>query len=879
MPVNPRLYAEFRSDGSKLHRIDLFQDGWGGSAYETNVDGNGFELSYQTNGGRFATTVPSKCDVGFYIKNSDHQLVLNALVAEKDEAKWTLVISDDNGLVWAGQVITEGLVREDQAYPYLLKVTAVDGLKILADKAYVPQIAEGEKTDVLSVLLEILRTTPVNRAVVTDDYTPLVSLCVHWLAQGDKFRELWIPYWSLVTVDDKGKIFPKTCFEILESLLRAIGARIWLGQIDEVIQGWQIAQLDYLEDTTAVWESYELDGTPASSSDLSLDIPINQTSAQARLAGGSWSWDPALRGVKVKYKHTTFINYLAGVTATDNTSTYVPVQNVTLNEDVSTLRISGRITGQINNIALSATVPVTLVFAVFVSFGSGVTLRRDYAVQVGYSITYGPVGWAGGYYHVALPYVLPNGTGQATQFDLPFSILTPPVPSEGGEVQFDLNLVNIVTANGVVVPGAQATATWQLQDPTLLVLYGGNDTVLSDETVSEIVNTDASESAETITVDVVWGDGPTPNSRGTFFRETGIGVYTKTESWTRPPGAGTATLARQLAYAMLEQRRVPRARYNGTIWMDVPFAISPIIDGVRYLPARAKYNANQEHWEGEWFEVAKTTGGVDPKDPVDIWDGDIITLPPDPELDGLVVGPGTLDVLDAISINTVKDIIADGAVTTVVLTNEFAGDLLFAGQELVIVNPINGNTLTVTLTADVAEGDDTISVTGTATDGFPENSFVIIPNQTVFSNGGANTQGFFEKVYDASADTAGMKVNYRGFGSGVLTYSRTDNAINLQAPATMRLVSVSVEIPAALDAAMFGPGGPQVKIDQLGGSMPLNSVSALYREVDTNVWQQVTHNDMTTLLTKTSSRNQTVFFSTFGPPLGTGKTLVTINLN
>jgi hypothetical protein len=800
-----RLKGVFESQSGHAHEVLLIQEGWVGIVHEVYVQ-KGFDLSY-SGSDRFEEMRASKGTVVFIIENVSHQAVIDDFIASGDEGLWTLTFANDDGLLWAGQPLMEGVELEDVDYPYGVKITAGCGLKLLKDQKYSPSIAMDELVKLRDVVTEVLRSTPVGRSCIDAIYGPRqISYNCGWTSDGVDYWDTYVKYWSLVDVNDLGFIEHRDCYKLLESLLTASGSRIWLGNLAEVQNGWFIGQVDQLDTNPTTWDIYDMTGGVVSLNQSVLtDEVLVQASGSARLAGGSWTFDPVLRSASAQYDHKTYINYLGGVTASNNTPTYVPPQTIGVIPGVSVMSMTGVINVTINNLTLPSYTAVSVVFRIAIGIGVD-NLKRSISVS-GTTISYSPAAWSGAgsgsFYYVGVGYFLQAATGDSGTLTIPVSILTPPVPGDGGEFNFDIEFVEIKKYDGTVVTSAQATVNWSYGNATAIVLYGGANTLVVDATKYTVVNNDAPASSDQVQLTTKWGDGPTPNSRGALFIPDGAG-YTITTLWDRAGSTGSNNLTRVLCLAYLDHRRLPRRRYQGSIWSRATFVYAIVIDGVRYLPADVTYHADTETWTGSWVEVAKLAGDNGFNGPILIGPGGTTIDNDTIEGEGLVSTGVANVLLNVNTINTISDTIEPGTITTIGVNDQMAGDTIVAGQELTIYNTLTNTQTNVTVVNDVADGDTTITVTGTADEAIPEGALIFVNQITNYTIGGSVAPTLVEKSVTDSG--SGVVLLSRQFGKAKPTLVVAGNVITIVSPVSIRVLTMALTFPSSYSDELLRDG-------------------------------------------------------------------------
>lgn len=234
-----RHFAEFADEGGNVWRINIHDTDLPGAytATEFKVGSEGFVLSYQGNNEQqHQPIIGSSVEFTMYEETTAHTQTLD-LFYSNPEGRMQLEIYKDpdgvNSLYWRGVILAEQVVRNDEAKPTAVLITASDDLGNLKDIEF--DLTLGGLGSVLYVknhlirCLSGLRTSGLWTSGVpflryindAEGYHATVS-------SSDALADMTatVP----VIIEDDGTETKYSCFDILSGLATALNARVFLSE-------------------------------------------------------------------------------------------------------------------------------------------------------------------------------------------------------------------------------------------------------------------------------------------------------------------------------------------------------------------------------------------------------------------------------------------------------------------------------------------------------------------------------------------------------------------------------------------------------------------------------------------------------------------------
>lgn len=228
--------GEFDDINNVRFRIDIDEDGYSGAVNTFVCGAAGFELRYEGDGSRVGETPirSSECRIPFQVQNSTQETFLDTL-AQSSELKYNVLIYRSGSLWWAGTVLPDLCQFENRAYPYEFLLTAVDGLGRLDsfDFDYATNSANSDPFTYATIITECLNKTGLQDFYGASDvylrcsveFTDTNQSTSHDRLEHLRVRrEAVIKNWD--KADNGNQYDALTCREVLEKLLRSMGARM-----------------------------------------------------------------------------------------------------------------------------------------------------------------------------------------------------------------------------------------------------------------------------------------------------------------------------------------------------------------------------------------------------------------------------------------------------------------------------------------------------------------------------------------------------------------------------------------------------------------------------------------------------------------------------
>ena len=755
-----------------------------GDVVEFDPGADLFELDYQgANKGRFNRVLGSSCEFGIAIgeteSNYDDLISFVDDLKDAPEGQFTVNITQGSGtetLFWVGYVLPDISRLDDRAQIQEFRVTATDGLARLKgieykDDSGASDAPFGMRT-ILAHLLGCLTQDPLAdqyfgatdvflRTVVNwqeDGHgTPANAKCptAYTRFSGEVFAE------RNNNSDSEWKF--RNCYEVLEIICREMVATLKFSG-----GCYRFEQINLRADETFVERRFATDGSLVSSTGLATyEFLSNQTLGGTRLAGGQYGWLPALKQTQVNYDHRTLRNYLGGASYKWHkdglNNDPLVINNIAFDTD-SYIKISGKLKLKVSS---TSTSPWRQVFAMYLKAGDYTLKRESQAVQPLYLIQYDtPAEWliSSVSAHISTDFIF---TGS---FDgqVPFSIWTPVPPSGVDSLSIDFDVFG---AFDKIDDAVVTTITdWAFQD--LVLTIAGLDTQANFEVARRYyANNSADGNSAVETAEHLFGHAVKPWTPGKLQVSADASTWADaTATWTVQGGSTDYEFGGLAANEMLAGQAKPLQVYYGDIQgsgVTAHHRITTSADDLAWSFISGRFNGRYSRLSGSWWNCAVNRVFVVSGPIIKIPVGATVTDTTDPFQPispgaSILVNNATNIALNALTNNFTDDVISAGPVTSIPLEYAVKADAYETGDEIIMVNPQTGKVSTLTVTANSAQGDTALAVSGTLDEDLPAGSFVIYSslNKTTTEGGPSTPANYWEKVtgLDAITNTNGDAV-------------------------------------------------------------------------------------------------------------------------
>ena len=755
-----------------------------GDVVEFDPGADLFDLDYQgANKGRFNQVLGSSCEFGIAIgeteSNYDDLISFVDDLKDAPEGQFTVNITQGSGtetLFWVGYVLPDISRLDDRAQIQEFRVTATDGLARLKgieykDDSGASDAPFGMRT-ILAHLLGCLTQDPLAdqyfgatdvflRTVVNwqeDGHgTPANAKCptAYTRFSGEVFAE------RNNNSDSEWKF--RNCYEVLEIICREMVATLKFSG-----GCYRFEQINLRADETFVERRFATDGSLVSSTGLATyEFLSNQTLGGTRLAGGQYGWLPALKQTQVNYDHRTLRNYLGGASYKWHkdglNNDPLVINNIAFDTD-SYIKISGKLKLKVSS---TSTAPWRQVFAMYLKAGDYTLKRESQAVQPLYLIQYDtPAEWliSSVSAHISTDFIF---TGS---FDgqVPFSIWTPVPPSGVDSLSIDFDVYG---AFNKIDDAVVTTITdWAFQD--LVLTIAGLDTQANFEVARRYyANNSADGNSAVETAEHLFGHAVKPWTPGKLQVSADASTWADaTATWTVQGGSTDYEFGGLAANEMLAGQAKPLQVYYGDIQgsgVTAHHRITTSADDLAWSFISGRFNGRYSRLSGSWWNCAVNRVFVVSGPIIKIPVGATVTDTTDPFQPispgaSILVNNSTNIALNALTNNFTADVVSAGSVTSIPLEYAVKADAYETGDEIIMVNPQTGKVSTLTVTANSAQGDTALAVSGTLDEDLPVGSFVIYSslNKTTTEGGPSTPANYWEKVtgLDAITNTNGDAV-------------------------------------------------------------------------------------------------------------------------
>lgn len=747
-----RLRAIFPNIHNEIFKVYIDDTLYAGAVVDVEVAADGFSLNEEGGADPFNPIVGSKVTVSVIVTPDVDSDVANfaAALINAAEGRFTIRIDYNSGvplspdqLYWVGYILPDLSGFEDQEV-YSFSITATDGIGRLKgieykDDSGVADAPYGYLTiqqhllnclneDALSALYYNASSDVFLRTVVdwADNRIggPTTAVCptTRTRFSGEIFAV------RDTSNDGNGWKFQK-CYDVLKQICLHYGARLSYS-----LGCYRFEQVNSRTQDIITERRFSRNGTLVSSdNNVSYDKAITQAFAGFKIATILYNYLPALKKVTIDYDHDTYRNYLAGLGYKwylgSGSNQEFERTNVKFDAD-SYIRISGRI-----NVDLSVTTytePWRYIFGMELSVGSYKLRSFTDAVVDGSGnginvIKREPVDWqlSSVYYEISTDFQYTN----AMNGYINFSAYTSIVPS--GVDSFKVDFYPLQGEDNQNNNHSVTVNNWQFTDLVLNIVGIDNADNYEANRKYELNNPDTGNS-QTHDFKTIFGHPVKPWTPTKIQTSADGSTFLDTDAtWAQGTETTSYEFGQLLAAEIMSLHRVPLRTLSGSINGNRIYYHSRLTtpDLAAWLPMSVRFDAYSGTWQGEWFQagVDRFTG------PIPIRRVALTSFPPgfgpgvfNPKMAtlGQSIGQGNI-ALAALSTNHLSATVPTGAITSIDLEFPVGNNSYLAGDDIFLVNPATGDMIGLTVTATAAEGDTTLSVSGTADVDFPIGAHIV----------------------------------------------------------------------------------------------------------------------------------------------------------
>lgn len=709
----PVFTYEFDGNDGTACSVEI-QDRISVSGADLAVIGSGCKISYDLSDS-FNPTDPiqySKCTVGIQIDDSATEDVLDTII-QGAEDQYFLFYKEAGVIIWRGIVQVSLITKPRESYPFTVNIEASDGLRKLSSIAL--EMPEASAVNSVSYFKEILNRTGLHYSFSSDDvYLTTCCRLYENTMQGafatttDPFRysRVFAPDKLAVSNDLNGEVTYKEQEKLLKDMLICWGLQIRMKD-----GHYHIMQIDAYKEsilrlhhyTKAIAFDASNPGTiTAGSTTLENFVPAVSIPQRGQiLAGDKYTYAPPLREVKIQRED--FIgSVIQPFSVFDDMDTEISLGNVVSGNNAG-LQFQFDVAAEWIN--ASAPTNFLVEFHVFIKVGSNVYTNKNGSHQWVAAST-------GDFYKTTNNGIAPpSGSSWFTNMPLNafgFSthiVDTPPIPAGGAlSVQIAVKFLSL--------GGTDITSSFTLDDITgsLQAVYK-NFTGFDDNVVSLFFGKNEGSSYVLDLGAISIGDDPGTNASGKLQVYDGSG-WDDASSWRR---FSLSNPTNRLLLTVIEtifrsQQKALSILNAGLIRNDISPIHTITVDGFQLLMQRGTYDCVMEQWDPDttWIELQEYNSEVGPTH------GEV-KLPPK-EISQQVIGSGMFgkndNTLNGLLPVSRADEVVSGTITSVQVTDPGI-NVGATGSVIKIVNPITGDSESLTLAANWLDTETEISVAET----------------------------------------------------------------------------------------------------------------------------------------------------------------------
>jgi hypothetical protein len=673
------------------------------------------------------------------ISTTAEESILEA-IASSQEDRFFVKIYINEVLEFYGPILTDGMMIEESGLPYDAMLTVSDGFAYLKEN-----ITPLTYVSAFDLVMQILRET--DPIALIDDTDPFCTTCVRWFENSWTYADSFNPFarWrfggelNVVRDVDSGEWFDY--YTILERLVMTFGARV------ELSGGrYRITQFSEMSSGELMVHTYQKNYSAGNinlvgeagilQNGVALDIlEIEGDPSIARVDNGArFGFMPRLKKVERIYNYDGY--ELLYNRNNVNTSPAFYVANVVKQSSDSYISITGRFFIDLTNSSPS----------------QAYTYRPKFEIQIklddGVDTSY----WKGQIweYPVAIPTATYLGDVrtiyylQSNFYTELINIQTAEIPIGGG---LTVSIVgSIVDLNDNPIANIVLN---QFSCQQLRIQHNPSDATSLRESLFRVEDPDSKSSKVDVVPDSFIGDGPSELTNGRIqVRTTAPLAWSDSSTWrVKDSGAYRGITGLQLQEIM-RHFSVPRRKYD--MVMSGFLSTHKVLEyyGRILMFNSQKWNLNEDQSRAEMIELDRVTTDFDDV-VVDINQGVVLqtfsdsSMPSNSGLPGLPVGGTTGVVNGTTSTISVAALDTDGPV---------------AGQTVVILNTVSGESQRVVLAADWDATDTTISVEEIEVAGtFPIGALVMVPADEASQALNRRSSGYL----------AGLPVSENAIGDGI----------------------------------------------------------------------------------------------------------------
>jgi len=656
-----RLYAEFTSSYFIDYVIEFHDNEFTGAAQKIQVSGDGFQLNYsgQTDN-IYSPIIGSSVNVGIVNQGEPHLLEYISLLKQYQQDRFAVVIyrgasarfinnlsnvaslfearvAADGGsvespncykqdiidlggtfryippisekLYWAGTIVQDLIEIEDVSNPATFSVQATDGISKLKDTLCGTSFFRQFTNQFINALDQ------VGALAIYGATEPVLAVSCNWWAEemtydvdNNPLDELFADFHAFDTIDEQGVYTNKNWFEILSQMCTIFGLRFYYAN-----GKYRLEQLFIRDNATFVEHNYQKDKTKIDNVVVSYERTIDQLSGQARLAGNSFNYLPAVNDVSITLNQDP--KAMKGVTWKNGVDPDLAVGLVSsaLQNQITLVfnhQIKLFLNVNINNNNIFAKLKLNVELF---DFNNNVTyyLKRTYSGTTPSTPVWTTTQSGSGYeilvgtFQEFSAQVTLGNTPDVIQIGGPTTIVTPKIPSDG-DMTINWDFVGFVETNGSVRGlNIGNSSSYKMTLQSVDTSFGSiQNQTTRIRAVSPNADINGLVSYELPETSIFTGQG----ERGSLVNQYDVGgllIKVPYSNWREGNSGSYIEIQKLVCQELLKLMDAPIEKYMGGMYSIHDFNERLEFDGREWIQLGGTFSANMDQWDGEWFAIAK----------------------------------------------------------------------------------------------------------------------------------------------------------------------------------------------------------------------------------------------------------------------------------
>ena len=670
----------------------------------------------------------STATIAFWIKDDDDENAFNQII-DGDENQFFLVVRKAGNIFWRGMIMVDQLRQERTSFPYKMQLKSGDGLSRLNDVAI--RFTPDAPGNIIQLFNSLLRQTLIQNADFGESETFITTSCQIYevdmasafssLIDPLRYSKLYAPTALYMETANDGVVTYSPFNVILENILKVFGLCI-----KQHNGHWNIYQFDAYNENSLKLNHYSLDIEFAANPATIVNGTATQTNYSYPLAiadsgqiynGEFYSFAPAMRQSRMKVvnlenKQILAPSYFTNLKALTNLGDVV-------SGDFSTgVRIRLNLVADVSN----ASWPVNFLFEWQITIKCG----SNYFTNQG-----GNQRWtnnASDYFSIqqiqsdpgVSPAFFTLGNTIGGSF---FDIITNDIPSTD---PLDIQIKIRVLSLGGVVVGTPTTN--HITGSIGVDYFNYNSYQAPNDEIQYFHGTNTDSSFVLDLGETKIADDPGTTFFGKLEIHNGT-AWQDSEQWKRfDVGAVGKSLVENLLEIYFNSQRKGLRILNATIINPSIQVVGTIsVDSLKLFLQRGEFNAGVDEWSGSWIEIGTYQSGSGAGG--QYFDNIGFDLP---SINGSnsIVGKNYKMNVGVFTITRTDEHISGSMGTIDVIDPGVnVGNI---GDEILIINPFNGESESVILEAAFENGATMMDIeTHVFSKDFPIGSIVSVPMRAI----------------------------------------------------------------------------------------------------------------------------------------------------